>query len=229
MGRMRTWSVGVIGLAAVLMIAAPASAEMFLDLYAGASFPGDPDFTIETNNGASRETERGSSNTTATGGLRVGYWFSEAGLPWLGIAGDISYFEPEFTGPSDATLVKVKVRTVPMSPLLMLRLPLLQAPDYPAGQLQLYTGVGPGFFWTEQTTRFLNGVTEKVSADTIEVGVDFRAGLAWSFLPNWRAFTEYRFTYYSIKPEGRINAQRASVEADLDTHHILFGIGYDFR
>jgi opacity protein-like surface antigen len=223
------WSVRLVGLAAMLMIAAPASAEMFLDLYGGASFPGKPDFTIQTNNGASRETERGESDTVATGGARFGYWFGDLGLPWLGVAGDVSYFEPEFTGPGGGNLAKVKVRTVPMTPLVMLRLPLLQTPEYPTGKLQLYAGAGPGFFWTEQTARFLNGVTERVSADTIEVGVDARAGIAWRFLPNWRVFTEYRFTYYSISPEETINGQRTKVEADLDTHHFLVGIGFDFK
>jgi opacity protein-like surface antigen len=229
MGPRLAWSVKAVGVAAILMLALPASAQMFFDLYGGASFPGKPDFTLETDNRTSREVEAGESDTVATGGARFGYWFGDLGLPWLGVAGDVSYFEPEFTGPGGGTLAKVKVRTVPMTPLVMLRLPLLQTPEYPVGRLQLYAGAGPGFFWTEQSARFLSGGTEKVSDDTIEVGVDARAGIAWRFLPNWRVFTEYRFTYYSISPEGTINGQRAKVEADLDTHHFLMGIGFDFK
>ena len=40
---------------------------------------------------------------------------------------------------------------------------------------------------------------------------------------------EYRFTHYSISPEGRINGQRAKVEADLDTNHVLGGISFRFH
>jgi opacity protein-like surface antigen len=222
--------VGILALAAVIATASPASAEVFLDLYAGGAFFGKPDFTIETNNGASRETERGESDTEVTGGGRAGYWFDLQGLPWLGVALDVSYFEPQFTPKGgDGNLVKVKVRTVPISPLLMLRLPLLQSPPHPNGQLQIYVGVGPGLFWTETTTRFLNGVTEKVSADTIEVGVDFRGGVSFEIVPNVALFAEYRFTHYSISPEGRINGQRAKVEADLDTNHVLGGISFRFH
>jgi opacity protein-like surface antigen len=223
----RAWHVFAIALAAILASAGPASAEPFIDLYGGASFFGDPDFTISTNNGASRETERGEADTDVTFGGRFGYWFTELGLPWLGVAGDVSYFEPEYTGQGGGRLGTVKVRTVPMSPLVMLRLGFLQAPEYPAGQFQIYTGAGPGFFWTEQTARLGSG--ERVSADTVEVGVDFRAGLAWQFTPNWKVFTEYRFTYYSISPESRVNGQRAKVEADFDAHHALVGVGYSFR
>jgi opacity protein-like surface antigen len=225
MGRYRTWFTMVIALAAVLVTTGPASAEMFVDLYVGASIFGDPDFTVTTNNGASREIERGEADTNVTGGGRFGYWFSELGLPFLGVAGDISYFEPTFTGPTGGTLAEVKVRTVPMSPLVMLRLPLLPEQDYPAGKLQIYAGAGPGFFWTEQTAT-VAGVDRRVSNDTIEVGVDFRAGIAWNFTPALKAFTEYRFTHYSI---GETKDLGTTVEADLDAHHVLFGIGYSFR
>jgi opacity protein-like surface antigen len=225
MGRVRALSLTAIGLAAVLATAAPASAELFLDLYVGGSIFGDPDFSITTGNGAFRETEKGSADTNITGGGRFGYWFTELGLPFLGVAADISYFEPTFNGPSGSDLLEVKVRTIPMTPLVMLRLPILRAPDYPGGQLNLYAAAGPGFFWTEQETS-LAGVSQRVSADTVEVGVDFRAGIAWHFLPQWKVFTEYRFTHYSL---GKENDRGTTVEADLDAHHVLFGMGFIFR
>jgi hypothetical protein len=42
-------------------------------------------------------------------------------------------------------------------------------------------------------------------------------------------FSEYRFTTYSISPSRTVSGQRTKVEADLDTNHVLFGIGYSFR
>jgi opacity protein-like surface antigen len=147
-------------------------------------------------------------------------------LPWLGFALDVSYFEPEFKG--QGGLLSAKVRTVPISPLVMLRVPLVASPPYPNGQLQLYAGAGPGFFWSETTAR-LAGAAERTSADTVEVGVDFRAGLSFEFAPGWALFGEYRFTYYTLSPEGRFDGQRAKVEVDLDTHHVIGGIGVRFR
>jgi opacity protein-like surface antigen len=224
MGRIRGWSLAVIGLVVVLATAGPASAELFLDLYVGGSIFNDPDFTVTTSNGAFRQVEKGSSDANVTGGGRFGYWFTEVGIPFLGVAGDVSYFEPTFTGPAGAELVKVSVRTVPMTPLVMLRLPLLQAPQYPTGQLNLYAAAGPGFFWTEREATFAS--LGRVSDDRIDVGVDFRAGIAWFFVPNVKVFTEYRFTHFSL---GKESNRGASVEADLDAHHLLFGVGFTFR
>lgn len=225
MRRTGFWIAGVMGLALTLVSTRPVSAEVFLDVYAGGVFYGHPDFTVHTNGGTSAERERGTASDDITYGGRVGYWFVEQGLPWLGVAGDVSYMEPEYRGATGD--LHVKVRTVPMSPLLMLRIPLFQAPDYPGGQFQIYSGVGPGFFWTEQTARG-GAVGEKISADTIEVGVDFRAGLAWQFLPNWKVFAEYRMTSYSISVKQTTAGREVKVDADLDTNQALFGIGYSF-
>jgi hypothetical protein len=225
MGKIRAWSRVAMALVAVLATAGPASAEMFLDFYVGASFFGDPDFSITTNNGAFHEKEKGSADTNITGGARFGYWFTELGIPFLGIAGDVSYFEPEFHGPTNGDLLKLKVRTVPFTPLVFLRAPLLQSPQYPGGQLNIYAGAGPGFFWNERELTLAGG-SGRVTDDSWEVGVDFRGGIAWYFVPNWKAFVEYRFTHFSI---GKTGAFGSTVEADLDAHHILFGAGVSFR
>jgi opacity protein-like surface antigen len=225
MGRLRAWYLTALVVAALLGTAAPASAEMFLDLYVGASFFGDPDFSIESEDAIIRERDRGSADTNITGGARFGYWFSELGIPFLGVAADVSYFEPTFSGPTGSNLIETKVQVIPMTPLVMLRLPILAAPEYPGGRFYIYGAAGPGFFWTEHKTTLL-GRAERISADTVEVGVDARAGLAWHFLPNWKAFFEYRFTHFSI---GKEFDRGVSVEADLDVHHALFGIGYTFR
>jgi hypothetical protein len=218
-----------LGVLALAVSVPPASAEVNFDLYGGASFYGNPDFTLKVG-GAQVDKERGEADTDITFGGRAGYWFDGVGLPWLGVFLDVSYFEPEFTrkgGGSETSLFKAKVRTVPISPLIMLRLPLLQSPEHPNGQLQVYAGAGPGFFWTDTTFRTPLG--ERVSEDRVDVGVDFRGGLAWEFHPNWAVFTEYRFTYYTVSPERSTNGQKVKLEADLDTHHVLFGISYRFR
>ena len=81
---------------AVVLGGGSASAEVFFDLYGGATNFGDADFEL-TREGQARETDRGSANTDFTVGGRAGYWFDRQGLRWLGAALDISYFEPEYT------------------------------------------------------------------------------------------------------------------------------------
>ena len=68
-----------------------------------------------------------------------------------------------------------------------------------------------------------------ISDEGFAVGVDLRAGVAYEFLPNWALFLEYRFTHVNDSPEGRSNGQKTSVDVDLNTNHVLFGVGYRFR
>ena len=229
MKRIGTWSAALAaGCLAIVLGSASASAEVFLDLYGGATMFGDPDFTV-TREGQGRETERGSADTNFTVGGRGGYWFDGQGLRWLGVAVDISYFEPEYSGENGTgSIATVKVRTLPITPLVMFRLPLMESPQHPNGQLQLYTGAGPGFFMREATVRFRSGAGE-VSKEGVSIGADVRAGIAWEFATNWAVFTEYRFTYYSIDSDGQVEGQKVGVKADYDAHHLLFGVSYRFR
>src|SRR6187402_2794070 len=123
-----------LGLATTLA-ARPAAAEWFLDLYAGASFTQDADVTV--GNGTTID-DKVEFDTEAVGGGRLGYWFD--GIRWLGVAGDVSYFAPAGRGTQSETRLEV----VPLSPLVMFRLPLLDSPVFPRGRLQPYLGVGPG-------------------------------------------------------------------------------------
>ena len=53
--------------------------------------------------------------------------------------------------------------------------------------------------------------------------------MAYEFLPNWALFLEYRFTHVNDSPEGRSNGQKTTVDVDLNTNAVLFGVGYRFR
>ena len=229
MKRVGTWSAALAaGVLASVLGGGGASAEVFLDLYGGATMFSDPDFTV-TREGQASETERGSADTNFTVGGRGGYWFDRQGLRWLGVALDISYFEPEYSGEGGTgSIATVKVQTLPITPLVMFRLPLMTSPQHPNGQLQLYTGAGPGFFVRETTVRFRSEVGES-SKSGVSVGADVRAGIAWEFAPNWAIFTEYRFTYYAIDSDGQVEGQKINLEADYDAHHLLFGVSYRFR
>ena len=110
----------------------------------------------------------------------------------------------------------------------MFRWPLLDSPEYPNGRLQPYVGIGPGIFHQKAAVQFRSGAGD-ISQEGFAVGVDARAGVAFEFLPNWALFLEYRFTHVSDKPEGQSNGQKTTVDVDLNTNHVLFGLGYRFR
>jgi opacity protein-like surface antigen len=162
--------------------------------------------------------------TAGTFGLRAGYWFERA--PWLGLAGDVSFFEAEG---QDA-----RFKVVPVSLLLMLRLPLLTTEDIPKGRLQPYFGVGPSFFHQDASVDFRPQVDKKVSISSWGIGVDTRVGLAWQVHRHVALFTEYRFTHLPVSANDETDlfglhaAATKRLDATLNTHHLLAGISFRF-
>jgi hypothetical protein len=104
----------------------PAGAEWFLDLYGGGAFTQDADITV---NNSTTLNSKLKFDTEATGGGRVGYYLTGIGLPWLGFALDASYYAPA-TSASD---VEARLEVVPISALVLLRLPLLVDRRCPRG------------------------------------------------------------------------------------------------
>jgi hypothetical protein len=186
----------------------PASAEWFLDVYGGVSMTGDADVEIRD---AITLDDKVEFDTEAMGGGRLGYWL--AGLPWLGVAADVSYFAPAGQG----TTVETRLEVIPISPLVMFRLPLLDSPEFPNGRLQPYLGIGPGFFMTSVKVD-APGLGEQSTDWQFEVGVDARAGVAFMFTPTVGTFLEGRYTAFSTDPGGR------STEFDVETLHVMGGI-----
>jgi opacity protein-like surface antigen len=199
---------------AVLMLvfigaaANPVWAEWFVDAYVGAAFTRE-EVTARVA-GISATAEGDSSSFT--GGGRIGYYFE--GIPWLGVAFDASAFKAE----EDVTVV-------PLSPLVMLRWPLLTSQELPKGQLQPYLGIGPGIFISRATASAVGGT---VSDTTVDVGLDVRAGLSWQFVKNLALFGEYRFSYVRPDFDGNILGLATKFETKDTTHHILGGVSFRF-
>src|SRR5512144_1886930 len=124
----------LVVLAVTFSVPAAARAEIFFDLYGGGAFPVNTDTTITGSNfiiiGESSYKE------SFVAGGRVGYYF-DRGVPWLGLALDVSYFKADIDLPNGA-----KNDVVPVSLLLMTRAPLLRSPEFPGGRLQPYAGIG---------------------------------------------------------------------------------------
>lgn len=222
----------VVSAVGVLAIAPPrAQAEPFLDLYVGAARTGETEVTIQeflTPATASRTVDFDSS---VTFGGRIGYWFE--GLPWVGVALDVSSFKAEGQN--------VDIAVFPVSILVMLRWALLATAAIPQGRVQPYVGIGPGVFISDVDVDFRPAVAEEVSDWSLDLGLDVRAGLAWQFHKRVAIFAEYRFTHVGVEIEERgcitlacalsIFGSEVTVrttEATLDTHHFLLGLSFRF-
>jgi hypothetical protein len=200
----------MFGLGLVLIGARPAAAEWFVDVYGGVSMTSDADVTIP--NGGTVD-DKVKFDTEGMGGGRVGYWLE--GLPWLGVAGDVSYFGPAGQG----TTVETRLEVIPLSALVMFRLPLLESPQFTKGRLQPYLAVGPGFFMNSVKVD-APGVGEQSTDWQFEVGVDARAGIVFMITPGFGTFVEGRYTWFSTNPGGQ------STEFDIETIHVAGGLTF---
>jgi len=161
-------------LSVVLGTAAPACAEWFADFYSGAVFWVDPTIHVDVGNGAI-SGNRGRSVADFTIGGRFGYWLRP--VPWLGFALDTSYYQLHADAKSpSAPIQEAKLQIVPITPLVMARLPLLESSEYPTGRLQPYLGAGPGIFWHRRKFDLQSG--DRTDDDTVDVGADVRAGVS---------------------------------------------------
>ena len=152
---------------------------------------------------------------SVTGGVRGGYWFDP--LPWLGLAGDVTYF-----GPDDDIPGGPEIDVIPISPLLMLRAPLVTDEEFPNGRLQPFAGVGPGIFVS--LVDFGGGDDD----ESVDVGLDVHAGLKFLVTPNVGIFVQYRYTWFEPELELDVGPFDVDVEPELSTHHAAAGIGFHF-
>jgi opacity protein-like surface antigen len=199
-------------LAFVLLFALAASAaraEGFVDLRVAGSFTEDNDVRVGFL-GASI-TGPTEYEDSVSGGVRVGYWFDA--LPWLGLAADVSYFAPD-----DDTLGGPEYDVIPVSPLLMARVPIATSEEFPNGRVQPFIGVGPGIFVS------LIDFDTAGDDDTVEVGPDVHAGMNVQVTRLVSVFAEYRYTY--VEPE--FHVQGVEIEPQLSTHHVGVGVGFHF-
>ena len=199
----------LVALAVTVSAPALARAETFLELYGGGAFPLDSDTTI-SGPGFVLIGESSYKESFVVGG-RGGYYF-EGGVPWLGLALDVSYFKADIDLPSGA-----ENEVVPVSLLLMLRAPLVQSPAFPRGRLQPYVGIGPSFVYSKSK----DGTASDTSFD---LGFDFRMGLAWMLTKNVGLFGEYRFSY--VQPDYDLNGEH--VEPDFSVNHLAVGLTFRF-
>jgi hypothetical protein len=209
---MRRLTIALTVVLAVVAVAPAASAEWFLDAYLGPAITTGSTLTFTVFDEEQKQNLSGRSSPEF--GLRVGKWFDDFNLPWLGVAFDISYFRPA-----------IDVQMIPLSLLLMGRYGFLKDDEFRDGRLQPYAGVGPGLFISNASGAI--GFQEVDDTNT-SIGLDLRLGVLFRIDSNWGAFTEYRFTHVSPSWDVDVFGGKTSASTTFNTHHILLGVSYRF-
>ena len=235
-------------LALVLAMApAAASAEGFFDIYFGGAFPQDGDVDVRADdpfwNAPRSDIPPGAQytsdvewETSPSFGFRGGYWF-EAFMPSvLGIGLDLSYYRAF----EDDSFAPLDVWMTPITPLLMLRIPLGFDEDFPGGRVQPYGAIGPGFTLVAAHADLSDLSSAGAAVDdfedaTFDVGLDARAGLAVQLSPGFALFAEYRYTYIEPDLEDEVDDSGAfdfdtefEIDPEIETHHIVAGLSFRF-
>ena len=223
----------VTGLSCILILAFPmtSSAEWMTGGYLGYSVSDDEDISLNAN-GVRQGTTQFDFDDSFTLGYRLGYWFESA--PWLGISGDISYFRPDVefdficagSGPCNEDQSFIlgetgKFDIIPITPLLMLRIPLAADETFPKGKFQPYVAAGPGIFFSSWD---INNFDDSDA----RIGWDARAGIAAMVAHNFAVFAEYRYTEVEFTFDEHVGGIQYSMETNLNTHHYTIGLFYYF-
>ena len=229
----------VVLLATLGLGAAPARAELAIDIFGGVSWTKSTDVAVDgidnTNvsvKGVFKDVELDPGFTV---GGRIGYWFES--LPFLGLGLDGFYFSlPVPAQTVDSTVnVSGKIFNKPISttssgrvhlssfelpsagfsPQLMLRWPLFTSNDLPKGRLQPYVGVGPAW-----------AVTIDTDKAALILGGLVRGGVSFQLFSHLSLFAEYRYSFF---PDFELRDKSGlHFTTDLDTHNVVGGISIRF-
>lgn len=214
-------------LAASTLTAPSARAEWAIDSYLGAPFPDTQDL------GGGNNSE---FDGNVTGGARIGYFIPivqhfdvGAFLDVSGVFQDIPHYRRTGVAPNGATVNvdagDIDFNFVPITPLILARVPIGYTSEFTHGRYQFYGGAGPSLVWSE-----VNGGI--IDDQSLDFGVDVRGGFNFMILPMWGIFTEYRYTYFEpdYNDDSTIDGLPFKFKADIDsrTHYIMFGTGLRF-
>jgi hypothetical protein len=196
--------------------------EVFSDFYVGGAVTTDSPYKVDgvtQDPGVLCGAKCGTAKSPV-GGLRIGYFFER--FPWLGVAGDISYFIQAW-GIQSA----YEIKSIPISALVMLRLPLLKTPEHPNGRAQPYLAIGPSLFIStaELATGWAFLGTGYVHTDTsVDPALDARLGMRL-IASDWISVVlEFRLT--GVGPAWQVEGH--SVETTLWTKHFVIGLGIHY-
>ena len=149
----------------LILLAAPAHAEWYADIYGGAAYTPHSDMTLvvgSPSGPADHVFHDVKWNQSTELGMRAGYWFDS--LPWYGVGLDAFHFDANAPGQAvdltigaataPATLQAIDVSaSVVAFDVVRLRYPLMASGEYPRGRLQPYASAGPALFRVHVTNK----------------------------------------------------------------------------
>ena len=201
------------------------AAEKFIDLYFGQNTTNDAEVSAGRYEwfGDQYASEEIDFDPSGLYGLRWKFWSDS--IRQIGWAIDIFYFEAESE--------KVDVSMIPLSVLLMLRLPLFVGDEFPGGILQPYIGLGPSIYFYNIHINFKPEIWERISHYDGEFGWQCHAGLLWQFHKDYGLFAEYRYTTCRMNERWETDEwfspdYTEEFDVKLDTHHFLVGMSFRF-
>lgn len=202
-----------------LLVPGAALAERLFDLYGGYNFTQDDD-SADVQTTRFLLSDDAEFEGAPLVGVRLGAWFE--GYEFAGGAIDVSYFETDGEGGFD----DVEIAALPVSALLMFRLPLLRGDSFTQGRIQPYVAMGPSVLVSQFK---LNTDAFGTLRDTsVDIGADGRLGAAFLFTPGVGIFLEYRFTYFEPRYEDIHFGTEAKVSPRLLTHYAQLGLTMRF-
>ena len=146
-------------------------------------------------------------------GLDYGHWFAGR-AKWLGLAISAGYSrsDPEVPG------FDPRIYVIPLSALVLFRIPLFTSDEIPGGALQPYVGGGPTF--VTSVARFdLPGAS--FTDPEFDVGADVRGGIAWQVARPIALAVEYRFTHVEVNFDDRVQTR-------LQTHYLYAVVSFRY-
>ncbi len=211
---MRYFVVSLLALA-VTAFALPgrSNAEGFLDVYGGGSFHEQSNVT-GTIFGLGTGTFPVAWENGGNFGVRGGYWFTGP-VKWLGVGGELGWFNAPVPGDT------VDLHVIPITPMVLVRIPIMPNEDHPGGVIQPFAGIGPGLF----TSVVVESVTNNAAAG-FAVGLDVKVGVAAMVARHLGLFAAYRYTQFDGTVTDTLGILSASTT--LKTSHINVGVALRF-
>ena len=217
----------ISGTILLFIITGNARAEKFFDLYGGVNSTDDStaDIVDEPISALGiRDTISLDFDSDITLGVRAGIWLEKH--PHFGMALDISYFGAEADN--------ADFSVIPISFLLMARMPVMISSEFSKGRLQPYLAVGPSLMLYDFEVDLTPAGGRKTDGGSGGFGFDLRGGLLWQITDKVAVFTEYRYTHLKVDYNADDsfwsvpNPHESEVETDLDTHHALVGMSFRY-
>lgn len=161
-------------------------------------------------------------------GMKVGRYLDS--IPWLGVELESFITKPHIpsqhvtydipgTGSVAVDEPGATNRLIVVAPNLVAR--------YRVGDVEPYLGVGPGVFILHQK-QGASTSSSPFSQSSTRVGLNTQVGVRYRMTERVSVFGEWKFNYVRYHLSGQADVPSFGMNATIQLHHFVFGIGYHF-